>query len=174
MAEHRGTASYKRISRVTWSMALFFALGYLPTLLCHRPDPSVVLAAMVVIPFGARARSVRAGALRGLGLGTIIGVTIALGMNAVLIQTTGLGKMVTPSEYEAAWEAKTATQATTRPLAPREYRSRWLKAKKEVSDTTLDVLYAYTPATAIMCALIAGTFAHFAMKRRKRVEDEWL
>ena len=173
MAQHRGPTSYKRISQVTWSMALFFALGYLPTLLFHRPDPSVVLAAMAVIPFGARARSVRGGVLRGLGLGAIAGVTIALGMNAVLLQTTGLGKMVTPGEYEAAWEAKTATQATTRPLAPREYRAKWLEAKKEVGDATLDVLYAYTPAAAIMCALIAGMFAHFAMKRRKHIEDEW-
>ena len=67
---------HKKISRVMWSCAAFFALGFFPTRILGDPRVSLVAAACAIIPFGMRSSSIRQGMLRGLGLGLIAGVAI--------------------------------------------------------------------------------------------------
>ncbi len=71
---------HKKISRVMWSSAAFFALGFLPTRILGDPQVSLVAAACAIIPFGMRSSSIRQGLLRGLGLGLIAGVSIVAGV----------------------------------------------------------------------------------------------
>jgi hypothetical protein len=66
----------RRVRRICWSVAAFFALGYFPTALIHSPVASMSAAACLIIPFGSTARSLWRGALRGVGLGFLAGAGI--------------------------------------------------------------------------------------------------
>jgi len=83
---------HKKISRILWACAAFFALGFFPTRILGDPRASLVAAACAIIPFGMRSVSIRQGLLRGLGLGLIAGVSIV----AAVFQTARL--QATPQE----------------------------------------------------------------------------
>ncbi len=88
MARRAPNTTYRRIARISWSIAAFFALGYFPTMLMRGvqqvgpPVVSMASAACLIVPFGSTARSVLRALLRGAGLGAVCGA----GIWAALVQ----------------------------------------------------------------------------------------
>jgi len=102
-----GHPIHKRIARVVWSIAGFYALGYFPTVWLKDPRPSMIAAAMGVIPFVIGARRIRQGVLRGAGLGLVAGLSLATG---ILNLARRVGPDVDwPRLQQAAWTYTLAT-----------------------------------------------------------------
>lgn len=63
-----------------WSCAAFFSAGYFPSRMSKEPVASMVLAAVLIIPFGMRSKSIRQGLFRGIALGLIAGIAALSGL----------------------------------------------------------------------------------------------
>ena len=66
----------RRIIAACWSLAAFFALGYLPTIMLKSPVISMTASACLIIPFGSRSGRLKQAVFRGLGLGCAAGVGV--------------------------------------------------------------------------------------------------
>lgn len=147
MSNIRHKRHTSRFQAIAWSMGLFFALGYLPSVVLKAPQTTILVvmfaATCAVIPFGMRAKTVLRGAACGAALGYVAGMSAVLAIS----QTQGVG-VVSPT---------TAPTATTAPT-PEDFTG---------------FFFAYSLAVAAFCAAVAGGFAYLGSKRRRRIEDQW-
>ncbi len=75
---------FAKAMRAIWSICAFFALAYFPTVILGGDGrASMVACAMLAIPFGATATSVRWGVIRGAVLGLVAGMSMGGAMSAV-------------------------------------------------------------------------------------------
>jgi hypothetical protein len=103
-----GTGFQRRVTRVVWSIMGLAAIGYLPTLWLKDPRPSMILAAMAVIPFAATAATLPRGLGRGAGLGLVAGLSIAMAVQHLAIQQAG--PQLNPAALQqSAWSCTLGT-----------------------------------------------------------------
>lgn len=165
----------KSASRAMWSMAAFFGVGYLPTILLGNPVVGMGLATGLMIPFGSRAPTVLRGALWGAALGCFAGLamfgaltTRLQGMPLPFLPAASTQPSTAPSSAPAtAPAAPVATTApttlpTTAPAAP-------MVSREEMREIRAICVLG----TSAMCAAVGTIFAYFARRRRKRIDHEW-
>jgi hypothetical protein len=77
---NKNRSKAKKITRwvnlVSWSVIGFGLIGYLPTVYFHNPVPSIVLAAMAVIPYAIKLGRPLRGAVVAGALGALAGISI--------------------------------------------------------------------------------------------------
>jgi hypothetical protein len=148
-----------RWSRRLWAAAAFFAVGYLPVAFLRNPPLAMGLAIGLVIPFGSRAPNVRAGALRGLGLGLIAAVAMMGAIHTMNAQAAERAREVGATQPASA--PATAPAAATRPAGV-------LSAQQLREIDALCLL-----GTAPPCAGVGALFAFAAQRRRRRIDRQW-
>jgi hypothetical protein len=168
----------KRITRAMWWSAVLFAAGFFPTVLLGNPIVSLAAAPVLVILPALQARTVRKGLLIGAGWGIVSGLTISLAMNSVFVTRArqaafhrAYEKLQATSLPATQPTSQPATAPTTQPAMPRPVLTDadLIKIRRKTTEIGRTVL----PATTVMCALVAGVFAHLGAQRRRRIEEEW-
>ncbi len=106
-----------KINRVIWAVAAFLLVGYVPTLYStalfpnsSRPNPtiSIALAACAIIPLGSRARSIWRALGRGLALGGVAGMAVAMALVQMPPLSESYQKNVLAPQYLMIFTTSTA------------------------------------------------------------------
>jgi len=168
----------KRITRAMWWSAALFAASFFPTVLLGSAVVSLAVAPVLVILPALPARTVRKGLLIGAGWGLVSGLTITLAMNSVFVTRArqaafhrAYEKMQATSQPATQPTSQPATAPTTQPAMPRPTLTDadLLDIRRKTTAAGRSII----PATTVMCALVAGVFAHLGAQRRRRIEEEW-
>jgi hypothetical protein len=85
-----------KLNRAIWAIAAFLVIGYVPTLYVKAPTISIALAACAIIPLGSAARSLPRALARGIGLGAVAGMAIAMALIEVLLTEASQKEQTAP------------------------------------------------------------------------------
>ena len=151
----------RRVRRAAWAVALFFAIGYFPTVLLGSPVLSMAVAACVAIPYGSRCERPGQGAVRGGLVGTVAGLAMAGGLFGLLA-----GAYRTPPATQPASQPAGATRPATAPATAPADR---LPPPIDFSR----IAAATVGGSVVLCAAAAAMAAHLGKRRRKMIEDQW-
>lgn len=178
--------------QAVWAGAIFFLLGYFPTMLMMgRPAFSILAAAVGSVPYGMRLCSGLRGMFRGLWLGAIAGL-------ATFLALTHLWSMAVPSQTPAtatATASATATtsgapailpisapasQSATGPAAqppagaaaskPAAKPARRTATSEELG---LQLLGACLASQMVVCAAVCASAGWLAKRRKKIIDRQW-
>lgn len=125
MATARDKRLTRRITSAIWPLALFYSLGFAPTLLFGVPPQyTLIVAAALVIPFGTRARSTLHGVTRGgifglaSGLGSLMAVYWLLQVPVDVNGQPATATAPTTAGVETAPALPTTVPSATVPAVP--------------------------------------------------------
>ena len=159
----------RRLIRTAWTCAALFAIGYFPTYLLKDYRASILLAAMLAIPFGSKARTVTSGAIRGGLMGLLAGLAMASAVTQ--IHSRPLHPMLM-ANYVASISALWAAPSAGADLVTATAMQNVLTAPYAMPPLQ-HVLTLCIVSSTIACAAAAALFAFLAAKRREKAEQQW-
>ncbi len=144
MATAREKRLTRRITSAIWPLALFYSLGFAPTLLfAVPPQYTLIVAAALVIPFGTRARGTLHGVTRGGMLGLASGLGSLMAVYWLLQAPVGVNGHPATATAPATVPAETAAVETA-PALPTTVLSATVPAVQPSATTSPTTR---TPAT---------------------------
>ena len=162
----------RRVTRTLWLVAVFFAIGYFPTVMLRSPVISMIVAACAVIPLASLSTGPLHGARRAVGFAIVAGV----GMYSAL---TYVPAVVVPATQPTGPTTTAATGPTTS-TAPRPQAASTAPGTQPATapamlpaGVRLRLAIVSIGGTIAMCAAIGLLFGQLARRRRQAVEDEW-
>lgn len=173
MAPARNSPRSRGFSRAVLVALGFGLLGYVVYVYANNPSYAQAAAVCATIFVGARAATVRSGAVRGAVFGAVAGIGIFGAWSNAFLRAVGVADSQPASQPTSlpAPQPATApapTQATTQPAsASRPIDPAAIRA--EVERQLPFMAFKAIVVTALMCGVVGAVFAHLAAARRARM-----